>query len=125
VYGHHPPDHLRAAARALGYGRRPNHWPKHWPAAALIVGRRRNMPKLLVRPGEVPRRCDFNDLECKTYLPALTSAKGIFLHCQTRKVATPITKNRSIHDSEPEKANKADAHPLNVRYRTRKQECSP
>jgi hypothetical protein len=25
-----------------------NHWPKRWPAAALMVGRRRNMLKLLV-----------------------------------------------------------------------------
>ena len=32
-----------------------NHWPKHWPAAALMVGRRRNMLKLLAGPGEVPR----------------------------------------------------------------------
>ena len=35
-----------------------NHWPKHWPAAALMVGRRRNMLKLLVGPGglEPPTR---------------------------------------------------------------------
>jgi hypothetical protein len=32
-----------------------NHWPKRWPAAALMVGRRRNMLKLLVGPGEEPR----------------------------------------------------------------------
>lgn len=40
-------------------------------------------PRKMMGPGVVPRRSDFNYLQCQTTLTATAGAKRIFPHCQT------------------------------------------
>jgi hypothetical protein len=83
VYGHHHPDHLRAAAHALSYGRRRQSLVETLADTLGAVHSRPNALKSVVGPGAVPRPCNFNNLHCQTSLTARTGAKGIFLRCQT------------------------------------------
>ena len=88
VYGHHHPDYLQGAAKAIG-AKKPVRWSYRWSNNTSAVRCLRNILKLLVGPGVVPRPCDFNNLQCHTFLTALTRAKDIFLRCQTGIVTIP------------------------------------
>src|SRR5450759_2023537 len=82
------PTICRGQRKRLG-PRSPYRWSYRWSNNTSAVHCLRNILKLLVGPGEVPRRSDFNHLQCQTSLTALTGAKGIFLCCQTSTVTTP------------------------------------
>src|SRR5450759_5472840 len=81
------PTICRGQRKRLG-PRSPYRWSYRWSNNTSAVHCLRNILKLLVGPGEVPRRSDFNHLQCQTSLTALTGAKGVFLCCQTEIVTT-------------------------------------
>ena len=82
------PTICRGQRKRLG-PRSPYRWAYRWSNNTSAVRCLRNILKLLVGPGEVPRRSDFNHLQCQTSLTALTGAKGIFPRCQTGIVTMP------------------------------------